>query len=156
MKRILQTEIDTAHDAGQALSEEVSQHNYYISSHFFFCHRDSHWVVQKLEHCDIEKPARAWGVLCSVPPLCVPGKFPNLLPWDAVFPPHRRLPPECPSWVVSVSSAMFRFLDFMQYKRLQEKKGNSYSEFSTPLTSPPTGDANSYKLITYKTLQYVQ
>lgn len=36
LKRILQTEIDTAHDAGQALSEEVSQHNYYISSHFFF------------------------------------------------------------------------------------------------------------------------
>lgn len=36
MKRILQTEIDTAHDAGQALSEEVSQHNYYISSHYFF------------------------------------------------------------------------------------------------------------------------
>lgn len=34
MKHILQTEIDTAHDAGQALSEEVSQHNYYISSHY--------------------------------------------------------------------------------------------------------------------------
>lgn len=85
-----------------------------------------------------------------------PGKFPNLLPWDAVSPPHARLPPECPSWVVSVSSAMFRFLDFMQYKKVTRKKGNSYSEFSTPLTSPASGNANSYKLITYKTLQYVQ
>lgn len=57
---------------------------------------------------------------------------PNPLPWG---PARRedeargRLPPECPSWVAYVSSAMFRFLYFMQYKRLQEKKATLIPSF---------------------------
>lgn len=72
-------------------------------------------------------------------------------------------------WVAYVSSAVFRFCTLChtkgyekttgkkkkQNKKKGKIKGNSYSESSTPLTSPPTGDANSYKLITYKTLQYI-
>lgn len=46
-------------------------------------------------------------------------------------------------------------LVFYAIQKVTRKKGNSYSEFSTQLTSPPTGNANSYKLITYKTLQYI-
>lgn len=79
-----------------------------------------------------------------------------------------RPPPPRPLGCVCLFSCV-QVLYFMQYKRLRENnrkkkktkqkkgkiKGNSYSESSTPLTSPPTGDANSYKLITYKTLQYI-
>lgn len=46
-------------------------------------------------------------------------------------------------------------LVFYAIQKVTRKKGNSYSEFSTQLTSPPTGNVNSYKLITYKTLQYI-
>lgn len=117
-----------------------------------FCHRNSHWVVQKLEHCDIEKPARAWGGLCSVPPLCISWQISQIccpgtwcpLPTGGCHP--NALPGLCLS--LQLCSGSWTLCNTKGYK----KKGNSYSEFSTPLTSPPTGDANSYKLITYKNI----
>lgn len=155
MKHILQTEIDTAHDAGQALSEEVSQHNYYISSHFCFVIEIHiglfrNWNIVTLKR----RPGR--GEFFVGFPLWCSWQIPKSAALGCAVPSPRAAATRMPFLGCVCLFSYVQVLGLYAIQKVTRKKGNSYSEFSTPLTSPPTGDANSYKLITYKTLQYVQ
>lgn len=86
------------------------------------------------------------------------------LPWGPVCVPPRLAvktsPPRAAATRMPFLGCVCLFsyvqvLVFYAIQKVTRKKGNSYSESSTQLTSPPTGNVNSYKLITYKTLQYI-
>lgn len=86
------------------------------------------------------------------------------LPWGLVppsrlavktNPPTRAAATQMPFLGCVCLFSYVQVLVFYAIQKVTRKKGNSCSEFSTQLTSPPTGNVNSYKLITYKTLQYI-
>lgn len=97
------------------------------------------------------RPGRG-EVFVLFPLSAFPGKFPKFAALGRGVPSPRAAATRMPFLGCVCLFSYVQVLGLYAIQKVTRKKGNSYSEFSTPLTSPPTGDANSYKLITYKNI----